>query len=430
MILLFSDQVSANLIPYTNKMPSSVPFPSAAPDPSPRERNRRAWAVAFAGFCAFLGLYATQPLLPMLERLFQAGKTTVSMTLTATTLGVAIAAPLVGSVADRLGRKRVMVYSASLLALSTLLDATATGLPSLIFWRFLQGLFTPGVFAVTVAYVQEEWAEGGAGSAMAIYVTGTVIGGFTGRMVTGLIASRWNWHWAFVVIGLLGAAGAWALQAWLPQERYFTRKARGASLMSGMGLHLRNPRLLATFAAGFGLLFTLVGTYTYVTFYMADEPFRLGPLAIGSLFFTYLIGAAVTPPCGRAIDRYGHRTALALAMGVGITGMLLTLVPNLWVVVTGLALCCSGVFIGQAATTSYIGLAAAQGKALAVGLYVTCYYVGGSVGAELPGILWRFGGWTACVALVILVQGMTILVTSLFWSRPIGSYPTGRIAVR
>jgi hypothetical protein len=88
------------------------------------------------------------------------------------------------------------------------------------------------------------------------------------------------------------------------------------------------------------------------------------------------------------------------------------------------------VFIGQAATTSYIGLAAAQGKALAVGLYVTCYYVGGSVGAELPGFLWRFGGWTACVALVILVQGMTILVTSLFWSRPIGSYPTGRIAVR
>jgi hypothetical protein len=56
--------------------------------------------------------------------------------------------------------------------------------------------------------------------------------------------------------------------------------------------------------------------------------------------------------------------------------------------------------------------------------------VGGSVGAELPGFLWRFGGWTACVALVILVQGMTILVTSLFWSRPIGSYPTGRIAVR
>jgi MFS family permease len=391
----------------------------ATPAPETRAaRNRRTWAVAFAGFSAFLGLYATQPLLPMLEHLFRAGKTTVSLTLTASTIGVAIAAPLVGSVADRWGRKRVMVGSASLLALATLLDATATGLPSLIFWRFLQGLFTPGVFAVTVAYVQDEWTEGGAGVAMAIYVTGTVIGGFTGRMVSGLIASRWNWHWAFAVLGAMGAVAAVALQAWLPKERHFTGRANGGSMLSGMGTHLSNPRLLATFAAGFGVLFTLVATFTYVTFHLAAEPFSLGPLAIGSLFFTYLIGAAVTPPCGRAIDRYGHRTALALAMGMGIAGMLLTLVPNLWMVVAGLAVCCSGVFVAQATATSYIGLAAKQGKALAVGLYVTCYYVGGSVGAELPGFLWRFGGWSACVALVILVQLMTIIVTSTCWSRP------------
>ena len=134
--------------------PSRIRFPV----PSALER-RRSWAVAFAGFCAFLGLYLTQPMLPLLERVFQASKAAVGLTLTASTLGVAIAAPLVGSLADRLGRKRVIVGSASLLALATLLNATATGLPALIAWRFLQGLFTPGVFAVTVAYVQEEWAE-------------------------------------------------------------------------------------------------------------------------------------------------------------------------------------------------------------------------------------------------------------------------------
>ena len=84
-------------------------------------------------------------------------------------------------------------------------------------------------------------------------------------------------------------------------------------------------------------------------------------------------------------------------------------------VMAGLALCCSGVFIGQAATTSYIGLAARDSKALAVGLYVTCYYVGGSVGAELPGFLWRFGGWPACAGLVILVQFLTIVVAWAAW---------------
>lgn len=380
-----------------------------------RGETRRIWGVTFAGFCAFLGLYLTQPILPRLGEVFHASKAVVSLTLTATTLGVALAAPLVGSVADRLGRKRVIVGSATLLALATLLDATAGSLRQLVFWRFLQGVFTPGVFAVTVAYVQEEWAGGGSGRAMAYYVTGTVIGGFTGRFVAGLVVSHWDWHLAFLAAGILAAGSAAALQSLLPRERNFRRRGGRTSLAAGVGHHLANPRLLATYAAGFGVLFSLVGTFTYVTFHLAGEPFRLSPMALGFLFFTYLIGAAVTPPCGRAIDRYGHRTAMALAMGAGIAGMGLTLLPSLAAVVAGLALCCSGVFVAQATATSYIGLAARSRKALAVGIYVTFYYVGGSMGAELPGILWSLGGWPMCVALVVLVQAATIAVTRAFW---------------
>jgi hypothetical protein len=37
----------------------------------------------------------------------------------------------------------------------------------------------------------------------------------------------------------------------------------------------------------------------------------------------------------------------------------------------------------------------------AVGLYVTFVYVGGSVGAFLPGLAWNAAGWTACVAMVV-----------------------------
>ncbi len=388
-----------------------------ARDSAAGARTRRSLAVAFAGFSAFLGLYATQPLLPMLERLFHTGKAQVSLTLTASTLGVAVAAPLVGSIADRLGRKRVIVASASLLALATLLDATATGLGSLVFWRFLQGLFTPGVFATTVAYVQDEWAEG-AGRAMAIYVTGTVIGGFTGRLLSGVIATLGGWHWTFVVLGALGGVAALALQAWLPPERRFTGAGTGERLWTAMAAHLRNPRLLATFAVGFGVLFSLMATFTYVTFHLAAPPFHLRPLALSALFLSYLIGAVVTPPCGRIIDRSGHRLAIALALGSAMVGMLLTLVPSLPAVVAGLTLCCSGVFVAQAASTSFIGRATDQGRALAVGMYVTCYYVGGSVGAELPSFLWRLGGWTACVALVMAVQAATITLAWNTWRTP------------
>jgi MFS transporter, YNFM family, putative membrane transport protein len=382
--------------------------------------DRPTMGVVLAGFCAFLGFYVPQPLLPMLSGLFGVSHVAVSLTITLATAGVALAAPLIGLVADRFGRKRVIVTSAILLALATLGAATADGLRPLLAWRFLQGICTPGVFAVTVAYIQEEWAGRGAGSATAAYVTGTVIGGFTGRFTSGLVATRWNWHLSFVTAGLVGLAAAVLLWRWLPCESRFVRRAGDRSTFASASDHVRNRRLIATFAAGFCVLFSLLGVFTYITFYLAAPPFRLRPSGLGSLFFVYLIGAVVTPLCGRQIDRYGHRLSLSAAIGVSITGVLLTLGQSLWIVIAGLAFCCTGVFVAQSAANSFIGIATTHSKALAVGMYVTFYYAGGSLGAVLPGYLWTRYGWPGCVALFVGVQLITVAIALAWWTAPGG----------
>ena len=178
------------------------------------------------------------------------------------------------------------------------------------------------------------------------------------------------------------------------------RTSGADSRLAAASDHVRNRRLIATFAAGFCVLFTLLGTFTYVTFYLAAPPFRLNSAGLGSLFFVYLIGAVITPLCGRAIDLHGHRLSLAAAIAVAIAGVLLTLSQSLGWVIAGLALCCSGVFVAQSAANSYIGVAVTHSKALAVGFYVTCYYTGGSAGAVIPGYLWTRWGWPGCVGVV------------------------------
>ena len=75
--------------------------------------------------CAFLELYCTQPLLPLLAHVFHASKTGVSMTVSAATLGVAISAPFFGALTERLPRKRVIVASLIGVSLPTLLAATS-----------------------------------------------------------------------------------------------------------------------------------------------------------------------------------------------------------------------------------------------------------------------------------------------------------------
>jgi predicted MFS family arabinose efflux permease len=377
-------------------------------------RSRTA-AVVLAGFCAFLTIYAPQPLLPMLAQEFRTSAVAVSLVMTAATVGVMLAAPFIGFVADRFGRKRVIVPAAFLLALPATLAATSTGLHSLLFWRFWQGVFTPGIAAVTIAYINEEW-ETGAGAAMSAYVTGTVLGGFSGRMIAAVIASHVSWRWAFGTLGLLGAAGGIAMWKWLPADRHFHRESLpSAEAARDMVRHMRNPRLLATCAVGFCVLFTLIATFTYVNFYLAAPPFRLSTQALGFLFTVYLAGVVVTPFAGRSIDRVEHRFALAASIAAGMVGILLTLIQHLPMVVLGLAILSTGVFITQAATSSYIGVAARDSRASAVGLYTMFYYAGGTLGSALPGWFWNHGQWPACVALIVAMQAITIVVAVRQW---------------
>jgi MFS family permease len=179
---------------------------------------------------------------------------------------------------------------------------------------------------------------------------------------------------------------------------------------------LHNRQLVATYAIGFCVLFTQVAMFTYVTFHLAAPPYRLSTAALGWLFAVYLVGAVATPLAGRWIDVYGHRIGLAAAMGIGGVGALLTLAPWLAAIIAGLALSATGVFIAQATTSGYIGAVTTTDRGLAVGLYSTFYYTGGSVGAALPAAVWHLGGWPACVALVIGVQSLGVAVALTQWA--------------
>jgi MFS transporter, YNFM family, putative membrane transport protein len=369
-----------------------------------------------AGFTAFLSLYAPQPLLPLFERMFGADHFHSSLAITATTLAVALAAPFVGRIADVVGKRRVIVTAAFVLAFATLMAATARTLNEVIAWRFAQGLATPGVFAVAVAFIHDRWEGARAATTTAAYVTGTVIGGFLGRVVSGQAAAMWGWRASFVSIGVLSLACALMLAAQLPPD---TAKHPGHAehdaSRTRLWSRLTGRALLGTYAAGFCVLFTQIAMFTYVTFHLAAAPFLLSTAALGWLFAVYLAGAIVTPVSGGWINAYGYRVTLVIAMVLGVAGSLLTLGHALAAVIVGLALVCSGVFIAQAAANGYIGVAAKSDRGLAVGMYATCYYVGGSVGGVLPAMFWNTGGWTACVALVIVVQIATAMLGWMFW---------------
>jgi MFS family permease len=385
-------------------------------------------AVTLCGVCAFLLLYCTQPLLPLLAQVFHASKTGVGLTVSAATLGVALSAPVFGALTERLPRKQVIVWSIVAMSVPALLAATSHSLAQLVFWRFLQGVTLPGIYAVVVTYIGEEWPRERVPLIMSFYVSGTALGGFMGRLLGGFIAEYFNWHASFAALGLIALAGAGAVAAWLPagspRSELLARSSPDAgSLLPGtyrVQALFRNRRLIATFAVGFNVLFSLVGVFTWITFHLAAPPFSLGTAALSSLFFVYLVGLVITPSAGYLITRVGLRAGIGGAIVLAMTGVLLTLAPSLVVVVIGLTLLSSGVFIAQTASQSHLRIAAPPGaRVTAAGLYLTCYYLGGTAAGVVPGFFWSIGKWPACVGFILFMQAVALSIALAGWRTPV-----------
>ena len=379
--------------------------------------DSRKLAVAIAGFCAFLNLYSPQALLPALAREFGVGAAEISTIMTASALAIALTAPFTGAIADVLGRKRVITAAMLAVVVPMAGAALAQDVQSLIIWRFAQGLLLPPIFAVTVAYIGDEWPAREVAGVAGIYIAGSSIGGFCGRFIPGLLADLVGWRGAFLVLAAMSLAGAVIVALMLPREKHFVRSVGLATSGRQMLRHLKNPQLLATYAIGFGVLFNFIAVFTYVSFHLAAPPYNFSSSLLGAIFVTYLVGTVVSPMTGWAINRLGRRRLLLAIFAAWVLGALLTLAPPVWAITLGLTLCAACGMLVQTISTGYVTAIAKDGRSSAVGLYVTAFYIGGSMGAFLPGLAWDRAGWPACVAMVIAVQAAMALIAALAYRR-------------
>jgi len=379
--------------------------------------DRRALAVATAGFSAFVNLYSPQALLPELAREFGVGAGEISALITASTAAIALTAPFTGALADVLGRKRLITAAMFAVVAPTLVMTLASSVPQLVFWRFAQGLLLPPIFTVAVAYVGDEWPPAEVPRVIGLFISGSSIGGFSGRFVTGAVADLLGWRASFAAVALLTLAGAIIVAVALPRERRFVRTGGFVASAGQMLAHLRNPRLLAIYAVGFGVLFNFIATFTYVSFHLAAPPYSFSPTLLGAIFATYLGGSIAVPWVGRAIVLFGRRRFVLGIIAIWMIGALMLLAAPVLVIVAGLTLCATCGMVCQAVSTGYVITTATQGRSSAAGLYASMFYIGGSAGAALIGPVWNATGWSGCVAAIIATQAILAVIVATAWER-------------
>lgn len=371
------------------------------------------FTIAMIGFFAFLQVYSVQAILPVLMTDLKATEVQAGMAVGATVLAIALISPFMGMMSDAVGRKPFIVSSLLMLALPTALIGMASSIHEVIFWRFLQGVSVPGITVVLIAYISEEYSSKLA-TMMSLYVSGTVLGGFSGRFFAGHLEHFIGWRYGYTVMAICTLIGAiWAYKS-LPRSQNFIISENFRTAFATLFSHTKNLHVICSGFLGACVLFSLVGCFTFINLHLSESPYLLTPADLANIFAIYLIGMVITPLSTRVVIRFGMTSTILLAILVSITGLLMTLFMPLGIVIMGLTLMSSGVFITQSATISYLTSHVSEGRSLASGLYYMGYYGGGFIGAWACALAYAQGKWLWTVGLILVVQLIALGVVTLF----------------
>ncbi|MBO1518700.1 MFS transporter [Oceanisphaera pacifica] len=382
------------------------------------ELKTRLWwratlALGLGSMLVFINLYIAQPLLPLLAQDFNVSALSISWVLSISTLGLAMGLLFWARVADKRGRKSIMLGCLLAALLLGLVISQLNDFSSLLIARGLQGFFLAGLPATAVAYMGEEFTPKALVTSIGVYIAANSLGGIAGRVLGGLLAQWGGWQNSFMILAAISLLLWIPLLKWLPASQHFApaNKGQGGTALVS---HIKNPLLWPIYLVG-GLNFMVfLNQYTYVAFYFSAPPIQMAPAALGLLFLTYLTGTFASSVSGYLVNRFGLcQTLLAaiILMAIGNVGLM---TGKLSIILLTLLVDSFAFFLAHACASSWVGRSVQHHRALASSLYLVFYYLGASLGGLYLYPFWeqgRLAGVAVGMWLVLFITaGLTLLV--------------------
>jgi MFS transporter, YNFM family, putative membrane transport protein len=359
-----------------------------------------------AAAAMFAVMYSTQAILPDLGRDFGVSPSQAGLSISVVIGALAVGAWFWGPLSDRIGRRASLVLASGAIVVPTLLVALAPSFEVLLALRALQGLCMPGLITVGVPYVTEAYTPSLGPRAMGYYIAALVAGGLVGRVGVALLTAATDWRVALGLLALLPLASTLLMRRGLPDEPSTGRRTTPLSIR-GAARVLHNPVLIAATLAGSALFFAFLGAFSYIDFRLERPPFSLAPSVTGLVFLVWVMGAA-GPAAGRLAGRRGWRSVALGGLALAATGVGLSLVDVLPLVLIGLALITLGNFSGVTAAQLGVAASTEQDRGLASALYFSAYYVAGSLGSYLPGLAFERWEWPGVAGLALAAYAIGI----------------------
>ncbi|MDP2744757.1 MAG: MFS transporter [Dehalococcoidia bacterium] len=380
--------------------------------------NRVLLSLCVTTFFIMIGQGIISPIMPLYVKSFGISVTLVGVAIGMFGFARLIANIPIGYVAQRYGKRVLLVGGPVVSAAAALLMAFASSYPELIAYRFLSGLGSAMYVTGSVIYIADVAGTHNRARYLSLQEGSIVFGGSIGPVVGGLTADLWGLRAPFLFLAGFCLVGIYLAWTQMPEVKPTPSAVPAASpgkppaARTGVLQILRDPTFFLIGLFGLTIFLTRTGGRGSIIPLLATTKAGLSATEVGIVFTIESLTAFATMlPAGILSDRLGRKVVVLPAAFAILVGLVLfTVAQGLGMyIVAGIVL---GLGIGIAGSTPP-AWAADRARAGNVGVTMGLYRTFGDAGNIIGPVLLGWIADTFSFESALLTNGALVLAAAL-----------------
>lgn len=347
--------------------------------------------IYFTAIITICSLYAAQPIQPVFQEEFQLTNLQALLFTTLMMFPLGIAPLFYGFLLETFSAKLLVRSAVLLLGILELVFACSTSYFSLLLIRAVQGLMIPAILTSLMSYISFTSERENVQHSIAAYIASTIVGGFLGRFFSGLSTELFGWRYFFAFLGVV-LIGAFFLLRVLEKD---ANMEYARPQLSEIGSLMRKKRYFWLYVGIFSIFFVFSAMMNFLPFALKAMNPGAGEAGIGFLYFGYAMGIFVSLNSRKIIAYFGNESdAIRGGIFIFFVGTSLFFIKNYMIMFAAMFVFCTGLFMAHSLLSGFVNKMSSEKKAIANGVYISFYYLGGTLGSFVPGFFYERYGWS------------------------------------
>lgn len=362
--------------------------------------------IVISAILTFSALYAPQPLLPILLKEFDVSVSTAGLIITFTLIPLSFSPFLYGILLEMVSARRIIFIALLLLSISEILLGLVKNISQILGIRLFQGFLIPAILTSLMMYVSKLSNSENIQKVMSIYISSTIIGGFSGRAVSGLISYLFNWRISFIFLGVCLILLVFFIKFLEKDVNISVDKPKFKDILQV----IKDKKFLVVYISIFLSFFCFASILNYLPDHLSKLSNNSNELKTGLAYSGYLLGAFASLFSVKIVRVLGYRKSVIAGTIIYAFAMLMFQLNSLVWIYLNMFIFCGGMFTIHSIGSGFVNKIADKNKGIVNGLYVSFYYFGGILGSYLPGLIYERYGWRSFIIILSLIGlGITFL---------------------